>query len=110
MRLIFTTLVLLLFALNASSQVTFWTEDFGTGCDDGQLATAVSGSNGAWSIVSTGTNVALSNTFYISASENGNAAGVCGSGCGSDRTLHVGNVSIFGIIPPDGGARYDAGG
>ncbi len=110
MRLIFTTLVLLLFTLNASSQVTFWTEDFGTGCDDGQLATAVSGSNGAWAIVSTGSNVALSNTWYISASENGNAAGVCGSGCGSDRTLHVGNVDILGLIPPDGGARYYAGG
>lgn len=96
--------------IKGSAQVVFWTEDFATGCDDGNLASSYTGVNGAWTIVSTGTNVALSNTWYVSASENGNPAGSCGTGCGSDRSLHVGNVDILGFIPPDGGARYYAGG
>lgn len=101
---------LMLPCVNLSAQVVFWSEDFGAGCNDGNLASAYSGANGAWTIVSTGTNVALSNTWYVSASENGNPAGSCGTGCGSDRSLHVGNVDIMGFIPPDGGARYYAGG
>ncbi len=110
MKWIFPLVILVLLLESVQAQTIFWTEDFGSGCNDGQLATAVTGPNGAWAITSTGTNVTLSNTWYISASENGNAAGACGTGCGSDRTLHVGNVDILGIISPDGGARYYAGG
>jgi len=45
------------------------------------------------------------NPFFISCLENGNPAGVCGSGCGSNNTLHVASIA-FG----DTGAAYDAGG
>jgi Secretion system C-terminal sorting domain len=95
----------------ADAQV-FWTEDFGTGCNQGQLASAYTGSNGAWTISSTGTNDATANTFYIGAQEAGNAVGACGTGCvGSvDATLHVGNVAIALVsIAADGGASYFSG-
>lgn len=46
-----------------------------------------------------------SNKFYISCKENGNAAGSCGTGCGSNKTLHVGSSTLGDL-----GAAYDAGG
>ncbi|MBS1943400.1 MAG: hypothetical protein JST38_21260 [Bacteroidetes bacterium] len=46
-----------------------------------------------------------SNKFYISCKENGNAAGTCGTGCGSNKTLHVGSATLGDL-----GAAYDAGG
>lgn len=67
----------------------FWTEEFGSGCNTGQLASSYSGINGAWSITNTGNNEITANTFYVSAEENGQGAGVCGAACGSNRTLHV---------------------
>lgn len=90
-------------SINAVSQDIFWTEDFGTGCNTGQLASAA-----GWSIASTGTNEAAANTWYISAAENGQGVGNCGAGCGSNRTLHVGNILInfIIIIPADNGASY----
>ncbi|MBN2729544.1 MAG: gliding motility-associated C-terminal domain-containing protein [Bacteroidales bacterium] len=110
MQKLFTFILLLIFAGAVHAQV-FWTEDFGTGCNQGQLANAVAGSNGTWAITSTGTNSANANTWYISAAENGNPAGSCGSGCGSDRTLHLGNIELLGgFIAADGGASYYAGG
>lgn len=93
----------------AMGQTPFWTEDFGSGCNSGQLVTAYSGPNGAWTVTNTGTNASGANVWYVSAKENGNAAGQCGSGCGTDRTLHVGNVQIL-FIQPDGGAAYYDGG
>ena len=95
----------------ADAQV-FWTEDFGTGCNQGQLASAYTGTNGAWTISSTGTNDATANTFYIGAQEAGNPVGACGTGCvGSvDATLHVGNVAIALVsLAADGGASYFSG-
>ena len=95
----------------ADAQV-FWTEDFGTGCNQGQLASAYAGTNGAWTISSTGTNDATANTFYIGAQEAGNPVGACGTGCvGSvDATLHIGNVAITLLsIAADGGASYFSG-
>ena len=89
---------------------TFWTEPFSNGCT--QLCSA-NGYNG-WNVVNTGANGTSANDFYISCQENGNAAGVCGSGCGADPSLHVGNVSTSPAAPffcPTGdcGAAYDAG-
>lgn len=46
-----------------------------------------------------------SNKFYISCKENGNPAGSCGTGCGSNKTLHVGSATLGDL-----GAAYDAGG
>jgi hypothetical protein len=99
-------------AMGASAQV-FWTEDFGTGCNQGQLASAYTGANGAWSITATGTNDPQANTFYVGAQEAGNAIGTCGTGCTGtvDATLHVGNVFIaITSTPADNGASYLSGG
>ena len=93
------------------ASVTFWTEDFGSGCNQGNLATAYTGTNGAWTMTNTGTNDTEANTWFVSARENGNAAGACGSGCGTDRSLHLGNVAIPSFfLAADGGASYNAGG
>lgn len=107
MKKIYLTLAVCSTALIANSQV-FWTEDFGTGCT-AVLASAFSGTNGAWAIVSTGTNDTYANTFFVSAKEAGNAIGTCGSGCTGtvDASLHVGGaVALTG----DMGASYNAGG
>ncbi|CAN5435321.1 hypothetical protein BH10BAC1_BH10BAC1_07360 [soil metagenome] len=98
-------------AFMVSAQV-FWTEDFGTGCNQGQLASTYTGTNGAWTIASTGTNDATANTFYVGAQEAGNAIGMCGTGCTGtiDATLHVGNILIPLVgTPADGGGSYFAG-
>ncbi|MDF2449864.1 MAG: hypothetical protein K0R26_2368 [Bacteroidota bacterium] len=97
---------------------TFWTETFGTGCNQGALASAFTGTNGAWTVTNTGTNDASANQWYVSATESGMAVGVCGDGClgagSTNRTLHVGNVSTspaaFLFCPAgDCGAAYDTG-
>jgi hypothetical protein len=102
-------IIFMLYAHAAQSQSTVWVEDFITGsCGQGTLANGYTTSNGTWSVVSTGTNDPESNNFYISATENGNGTGNCGTGCGINRTLHVG--ANDGISPTDGGASYNAGG
>lgn len=93
----------------------FWFEDFGTGCNQGQLAHEFVSENGTWIVVDTGTNQGDANTFYVSATEQIGGNG-CGTGCNADgpnnRTLHVSNVliSFFGVplVQPDGGALYYA--
>ncbi len=87
---------------SGGSGAPFWTENFGTGCNSGQIATAYAGPNGAWSISNTGFNEINANTWYVSAKENGMPAGSCGAGCGTNRTLHVGSTSV--AIDP--GAAY----
>lgn len=87
----------------------FWSEDFDavpctSGCDPSIVS---------WNINTTvGANGATANTWYVSCAENGNAAGMCGSGCGADNSLHVGNVagSTGSLLCPGGdcGAAYDA--
>lgn len=86
--------------------VTFWSEDFGSGCNQGQLANGYSGDNGGWSVTDTGTNQEFSNNFFVSATEQIGADN-CGTACGGEnnRTLHVSNVTIL-FIPADGGALY----
>jgi len=98
--------VLIVFSSAVWAQDLIWEEDFGTGCNQGQLATAYAGPNGNWTMTNTGTNTATSNTWYVSAAENGMAPGQCGAGCGSNRTLHLGAV-FLGADP--GAAYYDSG-
>lgn len=88
--------------------VDFWSENFGSGCNTGTLATDYfSFTNGPWTITETGANADVANTWFVSAAENGNAAGQCGSGCGSDPTLHVGALNSF--LGTDLGAAYFEG-
>ena len=108
---------LFIIAVFSSSSIanaqTFWTETFGTGCNQGQLASAYTGTNGAWTLASTGTNDTYANTFYVGAQEAGNAVGSCGSGCTGtvDASLHVGNVAIPAVgLVADNGASYFNGG
>lgn len=104
-------------ATTAFSQ-TFWTEDFGTGCNRGQLASAYSGSNGAWTMTSTGTNGNVANTWYVSATAANTGAGNCSDNCivnsVTDASLHVSNTSIvipaFITVNADTGASYFTGG
>lgn len=101
-------------AISGFTSGAFWTENFNNGCVQGCLANGYNGPNGTWTVSSTGTNDAAANLFFISCQENGNAVGACGSGCGSDATLHIGNQSTspaaFFFCPTgDCGAAYDAG-
>ena len=99
-------LSLLLIALVSKSQI-FWTENFNNGCSQG--CTTYTGGNGAWAFVSTGTNDASANVFYVSCAENGHTNGICGTGCAAQSptatlaTLHIGATT-------DGGASYNSGG
>lgn len=96
-----------------SAQSVFWTENFGVGCSQGQLVTAYTGTNGAWTTVNTGTNDAQANKWFVSATEAGMGVGNCGDGCAtntvlSNRTLHM--AMDLGIAPfIDPGATYAAG-
>lgn len=100
---------LILSVLSGSAQI-FWTENFGTGCDAGLLATAATTTNGPWTMSNTGVNQAAANNWYISATANGNPAGQCGSGCGTDRSLHVGaTVNALGSPATESGALYFEG-
>lgn len=83
----------------------FWSENFGTGCNAGQLASSYSGPNGTWSITNTGTNDPAANNWFVSAAENGQGAGVCGADCGSNRTLHLG--ATYPSVDP-GAAYYES--
>jgi PKD repeat protein len=65
-----------------------------SGCDPSMVA---------WTTTNTGTNSVSANKWYVSCAENGQAAGVCGAGCGSDESLHMGSTTLGDI-----GAAYDA--
>ena len=100
-----------LFNLRGVTQ-TFWTETFTNGCTSG--CETYTGPNGAWLVTNTGVNDVAANTWFISCAENGNAAGLCGTACAGDASLHVANVSTSpgaGMFCPTGdcGAAYDAG-
>lgn len=101
-------LFLLLPVLGFSQNVTFWTEDFGFGCNSGQDADGYFSimNGGTWSVVVLGAESDTPNQWYISAEENGNDAGQCGSVCGEDPSLHIGShVDILGDL----GAAYFEG-
>ncbi|MGZ3885499.1 MAG: choice-of-anchor J domain-containing protein, partial [Bacteroidia bacterium] len=103
----------LVFVIAASdAQTAFWTEDFGTGCSQGQVANGFNPSvNGVWTTSVTGTSGMYSNEWFISAAEAGMGVGNCGDGClgtgPNNRTLHIG----FNFFSPfiDQGASYLAG-
>lgn len=95
------------------AQSVFWTETFGTGCDQGQMASGLNPTgNGPWTVTSTGSNDPYANEWFISATEAGMGIGNCGDGClgagGTNRTLHIG-----AYLPPltivDVGAAYSVG-
>ncbi len=96
----------------------FWTEDFGTGCNRGQLASAYTGTNGAWTIGLPGANGNVANTWYVSATSANTGAGNCADNCNfnavTNATLHVSNVTIvipsFLTVNADTGASYFSGG
>jgi gliding motility-associated-like protein len=99
-----------LFLSGTSYAQVFWTETFGgAACNQGNLATAgvPTASNGAWAVTALGTgpgNGAQANEWFISATENGNAVGTCGSGCGTNHTLHMGSNIFAPFLDP--GAAY----
>ena len=118
MRKIYTLCVAFLYAAATEAQTIFWLEEFTNGCTS--LCTSYTGPNGAWTFTNAGPANACGgpttpNLWYISCAENGNAAGACGTGCGNNATLHVGNdpnSPSAGFFCPTGdcGAAYDAGG
>ncbi len=101
-------LVLGCLSVPLNAQIELWTEDFGTGCDQGQLVSAYSSPNGTWTVTETGLNETASSQWYVSATENNTGEGNCGAGCGENRTLHVSSVTVLGI-PADQGALYYEG-
>jgi hypothetical protein len=110
MKKVLSFAVLLMCYLSAiQSQDLIWEETFGTGCNQGQLATTYVSPNGNWTMTNTGTNAGSANTWYVSAMENGMNPGQCGTGCGSNRTLHVGNITVLGIQADQGASYYDSG-
>jgi hypothetical protein len=100
----------------ASFGQVFWTENFGTGCNQGTVASSYSGTNGAWTIASTGTNDNFANQWFVSATEAGMGVGQCGDGCLTtpvlnNGTLHLGNVAVPQVgLQADQGAAYNTGG
>ena len=102
MKPIYTLIIgLFLFNLNSKAQITFWTEDFGFFCGTGTEANNYFGFSGPWTVTNTGTNGSSANVWYVSAEENGNLAGECGTACGDDRSLHMGSTFVG-----DAGALY----
>ncbi len=97
-------------SFNLLSGQVFWTEDF-----DGSPCPTTSGCDPSflgWTTTLTGANGATPNAWFSTCTENGNAAGQCGSGCGADQSLHVANIagSTGSALCPTGdcGAAYDA--
>ncbi len=113
-KIVYSCLVLffIFISYTTSAQTVIWFEDFGTGCNQGQLAHNFTTTNGTWTVTNTGVNDAEANVWFISATERIDVDN-CGIGCGgtNSRTLHLGSVAIpaFGY-PADLGAAYNAGG
>ncbi|MBK8847448.1 MAG: hypothetical protein IPO27_13235 [Bacteroidetes bacterium] len=91
-----------------------WSEDFNNGCTEGCYANTYVGPNGAWTQTILGGGAAPNN-WFVSCAENGQTSGSCGSGCGSDATLHVGanpgsycTCVVCTALNGDCGAAYDA--
>ncbi|MBS1651673.1 MAG: gliding motility-associated C-terminal domain-containing protein [Bacteroidetes bacterium] len=115
-----TFIILLLLTSKQLQAQVFWTENFGTGCSQGNLAAGAvaTPSNGAWSVTPLATapgNGAQSNVWFISATEAGMAVGACGDGCLNNpalinRSLHVGSNISTPLPLVDPGAAYLAGG
>lgn len=103
------TLFVLTLSLQVSTAQVFWTEDFDFSACAAGCGLPYAGDNGSWTQATLSAPGDSPNRFYVSCAENGQAAGICGAGCGSDNSLHVGSApSILGDI---GAAFYsgDAG-
>jgi HYR domain len=88
--------------------VTFWTEDFGFGCNTGTYADGYfSIGTGVWTVTETGFNADTDNNWFISAAENGMDIGECGEACGNDPTLHL--SADGSLLGTDLGAAYFEG-
>lgn len=118
LRFLFTLPLILITTAFTQGQTTIYTEDFGSGCNQGQLATSYSGTNGNWTMTEL-LNGNAANQWYVSATEAGTGVGSCGDGCGSNgaltnATLHVGNVEVvymgITVAEADNGASYNSGG
>ncbi len=101
-------------SLSAAAQNVFWTETFGTGCNQGAFAGSYTGTNGTWTTAATGTNDTEANQWFVSATAPGMAPGSCGgNGCPfsslTDQTLHIGSIDTTWSAA-DPGANYHAGG
>jgi len=103
-----------IFFKDVKAQV-FWTETFGVGCTQGNLAagSAPTASNGAWTVANGAglANGSNPNEWFISSTEAGMGTGNCGDGCLNNatltnRTLHIGS-NLAGFV--DLGAAYLAG-
>lgn len=111
---LFVSCISLLILNTIHAQTVFWTENFGTGCNDANLANGTATTNGTWTTSQPGFNDVEANVWYISASEQN--SGACSMGCGgtNSRSLHVGPVTViflgFPVVSADGGARYSAQG
>jgi hypothetical protein len=86
----------------AQAQTIFWQENFGSGCSQGNLAnqSAPTPSNGTWNITNIGAQGAVSNDWFISATESGLPIGQCGDGCISTPSLTNRTLHISSNIPP----------
>lgn len=93
----------------AFSQSVFWTENFGTGCSQGQFASAYTSTNGAWTEADlASSNPPFPNEWYVSATEAGMGVGICGDGCINTATLTNRTLHISSSLS-DLGAAYGAG-
>lgn len=111
MKRYFYSLFLLFSCYFGFSQAPFWTENFGVGCNQLQSVAGLNTGNGAWNLFFLTAATSGSNEFYVSATENGNPVGSCGTGCGTNRTLHLANSSsatAFACTTGDCGAAYNA--
>ena len=100
MKKIFTLSAFAFIALSMNAQV-FWTENFGLTCSRGQLASAYTGSNGTWSIATTGTNDPYADGWFVSGTASGTGVGNCSISClitpSQNSSLHIGNAAF--VIP-----------
>ncbi|HLG02220.1 MAG TPA: T9SS type A sorting domain-containing protein [Bacteroidia bacterium] len=97
----------------------FWTENFGFGCNRGQLASTYVSTNGLWTITSNGAQGTHANQWYISATSAFTGSGICEDNCilsatDTNATLHLSNVQIIfpnvANLGADTGSRYYKGG
>ena len=118
MKKIYSLILSWSFIAASFAQGIIWSEDFGTGCNQGQLASDYIGANGVWSVTDFTSGNNASNKFYVSATEAGMGVGNCGNGClasgGTNATLHLASVYIeylsFPLQDADPGAAYNVGG
>lgn len=108
---VFAVFIFTFFFIQMNGQV-FWTETFSNGCTANCNANTYVGPNGAWTVTSPSAEGASANIWFVSCSEDGNAVGMCGTGCSSsDPSLHVGSLTVPFICPSgDCGASYNATG